>query len=156
MLDRAPHIPHASPLLGRAVRIVQHHRRVGGQVGTVRDLFWKGDEPWLVIQLTSGRRVAVAYGWTDLPPECCPTQIMRSDPDQDSGDPALQAARHGHLLARHADVLAEALPTYAAPDLALPQVWGCLPDDTKQAFGSRFSQIVVRVLQGLRTSEGSV
>jgi hypothetical protein len=65
-----------SPLLGRSVRIVKHHRRVGGQVGIVRDLFWKGDEPWLVVQLTSGRRVAVAYGWTDLPPQCCPTQTI--------------------------------------------------------------------------------
>jgi|SRR5215471_3938719 len=74
MLYIAPHITHASPLLGRAVRIVKYHRRVGGQVGTVRDLFWKGHEPWLVIQLTSGRQVAVAYGWTDLPPEACPTQ----------------------------------------------------------------------------------
>jgi hypothetical protein len=53
---------------------VKYHRRIGGQVGTVRDLFWKGDEPWLVIQFTSGRRVAVAYGWTDLPPADCPTQ----------------------------------------------------------------------------------
>ena len=74
MLYTAPLIPHVSPLLGRSVRIVKYHRRVGGQVGTVRDLFWKGNEPWLVIQLTSGRRVAVAYGWTDLPPEACPTQ----------------------------------------------------------------------------------
>jgi hypothetical protein len=74
MLDIAPLIAHVSPLLGRVVRIVKHHRRVGGQVGTVQDLFWKGNEPWLVIQLTSGRRAAVAYGWTDLPPEACPTQ----------------------------------------------------------------------------------
>src|SRR5262249_11932457 len=72
MLYIAPFIPHTSPLLGRAVRIVKHHRRSGGQVGIVRALFWKGDEPWLVIQLTSGRRVAVAYGWTNLPPEGCP------------------------------------------------------------------------------------
>jgi len=76
MLYIAPLISYTSPLLGRSVRIVKYHRRVGGQVGTVRDLFWKGDEPWLVIQLTPGRRVAVAYGWTDLPPECCPTQTI--------------------------------------------------------------------------------
>jgi hypothetical protein len=76
MLYIAPLIPHVSPLIGRSVRIIKHHRRIGGQVGTVRDLFRKGDEPWLVIQLTSGRRVAVAYGWTDLPPECCPTQTI--------------------------------------------------------------------------------
>ena len=76
MLSIAPLIPHASSLLGRSVRIVKSHRRVGGQVGTVRDLFWKGDEPWLVIQLTSGRRVAVAYGWTDLPSDACPTPTI--------------------------------------------------------------------------------
>src|SRR5215471_799555 len=74
MLDIAPLITHASPLIDRAVQIVKYSRRVGGQGGIVRDLFWKGDEPWLVIQLTSGRRVAVAYGWTDLSPEGCPTQ----------------------------------------------------------------------------------
>jgi hypothetical protein len=79
MLDIAPLIPHVSPLIDRAVRIVKYHRRVGGQVGIVRDLFWKGNEPWLVIQLTSGRRVAVAYGWTDLPPEACPTQMTEPE-----------------------------------------------------------------------------
>lgn len=76
MLYIAPLISHASPLIGRSVRIMKHHRRVGGQVGTVRDLFWKGDEPWLVMQLTSGRRVAVAYGWTDLPPDAGPTPTI--------------------------------------------------------------------------------
>jgi len=79
MLYIAPFIIHASPLIDRAVRIVKYHRRVGGQVGIVRDLFWKGNEPWLVIQLTSGRRVAVAYGWTDLPPEACPTQMTEPE-----------------------------------------------------------------------------
>jgi hypothetical protein len=79
MLYRAPLITHPSPLIDRAVRIVKYHRRVGGQVGIVRDLFWKGNEPWLVIQLISGRRVAVAYGWTDLPPETCPTQMTEPE-----------------------------------------------------------------------------
>src|SRR5215475_3557778 len=79
MLYIAPLITHASSLIDRAVRIVKYHRRVGGQVGIVRDLFWKGNEPWLVIQLTSGRRVAVAYGWTDLPPETCPTQMTEPE-----------------------------------------------------------------------------
>lgn len=76
MLYIAPPITHASLLLGRPVRIMKYHRRVGGQGGPVRDLFWKGDEPWLVIQLTSGRRVAVAYGWTDLPPDARPTPTI--------------------------------------------------------------------------------
>lgn len=81
---------------------------------------------------------------------------MLSYPDDSTRDPALRTARHSHLLARHADASSAALPTPAALDIAMPQVWGCLPEDTKQAFGSRFSQIVVRVLHGLRTSEGSV
>jgi hypothetical protein len=79
MLDITPLIIHVSPLIDRAVRIVKYPRRVGGQVGIVRDLFWKGNEPWLVIQLTSGRRVAVAYGWTDLPPEACPTRMTEPE-----------------------------------------------------------------------------
>jgi hypothetical protein len=69
----APFTSQASPLLGRYVKIVNHHRRLGRPVGTVQDVFWKGDEPRIVVQLTSGRQVAVAYGWTDLPPETCPT-----------------------------------------------------------------------------------
>src|SRR5262245_1775869 len=79
MLYIAPHISYTSPLLGRSVRVMKHHCRVGGQVGTVQDLFWKGNEPWLVIQLTSGRRAAVAYGWTDLPPDACPTPMTEPE-----------------------------------------------------------------------------
>jgi hypothetical protein len=67
-----PLTSQASSLIGRYVRIVKHHRRVGGRVGTVRDLFWKGNEPWVVVQLTSGLQRAVAYGWTDLPLDQCP------------------------------------------------------------------------------------
>jgi hypothetical protein len=89
--------------------------------------------------------------WVDRSPA-----RMLSYPDDSPGDPAFRTARHGHLLARYEDASSEALPTHAAPDIAMPQVWGCLPEDTKQAFGSRFSQIVVRVLHGLRTSEGRV
>ena len=67
MQDKAPFIGQVSPLIGRYIRIVKHHRQVGGRVGMVRDIFWKGQEPWLVVQLTSGLQVAVAYGWSDLP-----------------------------------------------------------------------------------------
>ena len=75
----APLITQASPLINRYVKIVKHHRRGGGQVGIVRDLFWKGNEPWVVIRLTSGRQIAVAYGWTDLPPELCPRKPERPE-----------------------------------------------------------------------------
>jgi hypothetical protein len=77
--------------------------------------------------------------------------------DDSAGDPAIRAARHGHLLAWHEGApSSEALPAHAATDLIMPPVWRFLPEDTKQAFGTRFSQIVVRVLHGLRTSEGRV
>ena len=77
--------------------------------------------------------------------------------DDSAGDPALWAARYGHLLAGHENAPSSAaLPSPAATDLVMPQVWRCLPEDTKQAFGSQFSQIVVRGLRGLRTSEGTV
>ena len=80
-----------------------------------------------------------------------------SSPDAGAGDPAGWAARHGHLLGWHEDAPSSAaLLTHAATDLGMPQVWRFLPEDTKQAFGSRFSQIMVRVLRGLRTSEGIV
>ena len=72
MQDKAPDIGQGSPLIGRYVKIVKHYRRVGGRVGIVRDVFWKGEEPWLVLQLTSGLQVAVAYGWSDLPVESRP------------------------------------------------------------------------------------
>ena len=72
MRNKAPHIGQDSPLIGRYVKIAKHRRRVGGRVGIVRDVFWKGEEPWLVVQLTSGLQVAVAYVWSDLPDESRP------------------------------------------------------------------------------------
>ena len=72
MQDKAPYIGQDSPLIGRYVKITKHRRRVGGRVGIVRDVFWKGEEPWVVVQLTSGLQVAVAYGWSDLPDESRP------------------------------------------------------------------------------------
>lgn len=72
MRNKAPHISQDSPLIGRYVKIAKHRRRVGGRVGIVRDVFWKGEEPWLVVQLTSGLQAAVAYDWSDLPDESRP------------------------------------------------------------------------------------
>src|SRR4051812_18399519 len=63
---------------GQIVRIVRHRRRVGSRLGTVRDGFWKGDEPWVVLQLSSGQRIAVAASWTDLPREAVP--VKRTSP----------------------------------------------------------------------------
>ncbi len=53
--------------------MVKHRSRIGA-FGTVKDLFWRGDEPWIVLQLPTGSRVAVAVSWTDLPRDRCLTK----------------------------------------------------------------------------------
>lgn len=49
------------------MRIHQRRRQVGGEFGILRDYFWREDEPWVVVQLSSGRRTPVPVSWTDLP-----------------------------------------------------------------------------------------
>jgi hypothetical protein len=51
---------------------MKHRRRVGGEFATSIDLFWREDEPWVVLQLPSGRRTAVPASWTDLATERFP------------------------------------------------------------------------------------
>jgi hypothetical protein len=45
----------------------------GGDEGVIRDVFWKENEPWLVLPLPSGVRTAIPMSWTDLPVEYLPT-----------------------------------------------------------------------------------
>ena len=59
-------IIQVSSLIGRYTKIVTP-RRVRGEVGIVQDLFWRKDKPWVLLQLSTGDRVAVAVSWTDLP-----------------------------------------------------------------------------------------
>jgi hypothetical protein len=59
---------------GRLVKITKRRRSLGGQVGTVRDFFWRRHEPWIVVQLPSGIRVAVPACWTDIPQEQIPAK----------------------------------------------------------------------------------
>ena len=33
---------------GQSVRICKHRRKVGGEYASVRDIFWREDEPWVV------------------------------------------------------------------------------------------------------------
>jgi hypothetical protein len=73
MQQKAHILTNASSLIGRYVKIVKHRRRIGA-FGTVKDLFWRGGEPWIVLQLPTGSRVAVAVSWTDLPRESCLTK----------------------------------------------------------------------------------
>jgi hypothetical protein len=56
-------------------------------------------------------------------------------------------------LARHEGAPPASLPAHTANDIVVHQVWRFLPEDAKQAFGNRFSQIVVRVLHSIRTAE---
>lgn len=52
---------------------MKHRHRVGGEFATSIDLFWREDEPWVVLQLPSGRRMAVPASWTDLATEQFPS-----------------------------------------------------------------------------------
>jgi hypothetical protein len=63
-------MPHKAQALlspGAAIRICKHCRQVGGEFASFRDFFWREDEPWVVLQLPSGRKTAVPASWTDLP-----------------------------------------------------------------------------------------
>src|SRR5262245_30775814 len=62
-----PQKTQALPPLGASVRIRQGRRQVGGEFGILRDYFWREDEPWVVVQLSSGGRTPVPVSWTDLP-----------------------------------------------------------------------------------------
>jgi hypothetical protein len=54
-------------LSGIPVRIIKHRRRVGGEFATGIDVFWREEEPWVVLQLPTGRRASIPAAWTDLP-----------------------------------------------------------------------------------------
>src|SRR5262245_48495002 len=55
------------------VRITKHRRRVGSEFAILMDLFWRENEPWIVLRLPSGQRTAIPASWTDLPSECLTT-----------------------------------------------------------------------------------
>jgi hypothetical protein len=62
-----PHKTQALPPLGASVRIRKRRRQEGGEFVILRDYFWREDEPWVVVQLPSGRRMPVPVSSTDLP-----------------------------------------------------------------------------------------
>ena len=74
---------------------MKYRRRVGGEFATSIDLFWREDEPWVVLQLPSGRRTAVPASWTDLTTERFPSG--KGQPEiLPSG--LIELARHCHGL----------------------------------------------------------
>jgi hypothetical protein len=74
---------------------MKHCRRVGGEIATSIDLFWREDVPWVVLQLPSGRRTAVPVSWTDLT-----TERFASGKGQPEILPSglIELARHCHGL----------------------------------------------------------
>jgi hypothetical protein len=61
------HKPQALLLRGTLVKITLYRRRVGSEFATLIDLFWREDEPWILLRLPSGQRTAIPASWTDLP-----------------------------------------------------------------------------------------
>jgi hypothetical protein len=57
------------------VKIVRHRREVGATIVTLRDYFWRKEEPWGVIDLPTGRRTAIPLAWTDIPKDKLPMLI---------------------------------------------------------------------------------
>jgi hypothetical protein len=50
----------------------ERRHEVGDLFATVTDYFWRGDAPWLVLQLPDGRRAAAPAACTDLPADTFP------------------------------------------------------------------------------------
>src|SRR5215467_954454 len=74
-----------------------------------------------------------------------------------AGNSTLWAPRHDHILAGHASPQAPQTHPKAAPDdVALAQAWQLLPEDIKDAFGTLFSRMAIRLLRSMATSKVEV
>src|SRR4030067_2909416 len=51
----------------KCATIAKHGREVSGGFGLVHDVFWREDQPWVVLKLPTGRRVTIPAALTDLP-----------------------------------------------------------------------------------------
>jgi hypothetical protein len=72
-------------------------RKVGDSNASVHDVFWQEDEPWVVLQLPSGRRTAVPASWTDLPSEHTKSEKNRAEAHPLA---LLELAKHCHNMRR--------------------------------------------------------
>jgi hypothetical protein len=61
--------------IGRPIKINRNHGKFGGSLATLRDCFWRKEEPWGVVQLPSGKNAAVPLASTDIPREEWPVFI---------------------------------------------------------------------------------
>jgi len=74
MEQKAQVLLASDALVGRYIKVVRCRRGIGDGLGRVRDLFWKGNEPWMVVQFPTGRRTAVPLCWTDLGQDAYPVK----------------------------------------------------------------------------------
>src|SRR5437773_1576771 len=61
------HNPQALLFRGKLVKIRKRRCQVGSEFATFFDFFWREDEPWVVLRLSTGRRITMPASWTDLP-----------------------------------------------------------------------------------------
>ena len=63
------------------MKITKDRRKAGGSLATLRDYFWHKEEPWGVVQLPSGQKVALPLSSTDIPHEALPVLIKEPQID---------------------------------------------------------------------------
>ena len=61
--------------IGRPVKITKNRGKARGSLATLRDCFWHKEEPWGVVQLPSGKKVAIPLSSTDIPREALPVLV---------------------------------------------------------------------------------
>jgi hypothetical protein len=67
------HNPQALLSRGKLVKIHKRRCQAGSEFATFFDFFWREDEPWVVLRLSTGRRIAMPTSWTDLPRSAFPS-----------------------------------------------------------------------------------
>jgi hypothetical protein len=71
------HKPQAVLSRGNLVKIHKRRCQAGSEFATFFDFFWREDEPWVVLRLSTGRRIAMPASWTDLPKNAFPASRNR-------------------------------------------------------------------------------
>ena len=61
--------------VNQPVEVRKRQREIGGQVVTLREVFWHKEEPSGVVQLPSGARTAIPLAWTDIPKKAFPFRM---------------------------------------------------------------------------------
>jgi hypothetical protein len=73
------HNPQAVLSRGKLVKIHKRRCQASGEFATFFDFFWREDEPWVVLRLSTGRRIAMPASWTDLPKNAFPLSQGRAE-----------------------------------------------------------------------------